>query len=189
MGLGREMAAAAAKHAPATRAPTLLRILGNHAHSRPKRTNKWAYVGALVGVASFGSSCGWPRLSGCGLVRVVSCGWPRAHRLCHTCVSCLGIGLHWTKSFKSFQCLTSRGESSRRLLPRVRPSQTQVPPSQRQAAATRNKPSEMIIKAMHLWHANVCKRMPAYTWGSGWEGKWEEACISSICISEIITTT
>jgi hypothetical protein len=49
----------------------------------------------------------------------------------------------------------------------------------------------MIIKAMHWWHANVCKRMQAYTWGSDWEGRWEEEepCISSICISEIITTT
>jgi len=76
-------------------------------------------------------------------VRVAS----SASLLSHVRVSCLDIGLHWTKSF---QCLTSRGESSRRLLPRVRPWQTQVRPWQRQAAATRKKPSEMIVKAMHL---------------------------------------
>ena len=163
------------------RHPSAHATLAKHAQSPPKRTNKWTYDSALVGVASCGrrvASCGSPRAG--RLVRVASCGSP----LSHVRVSCLGIGLHWTKSF---QCLTSRGESSRRRLPRVRPWQTQVRPWQTQAAATRNKSSEMIIKAMHLWHANARKR----TWGSGsgWVGMWEEACISSICISEIITTT
>ena len=139
------------------RHPSAHATLAKHAQSPPKRTNKWTYDSALVGVASCGrrvascgcvGGCGLVRCASCGSRRVASCGSPMcASPLSHVRVSCLGIGLHWTKSF---QCLTSRGESSRRRLPRVRPWQTQVRPWQTQAAATRNKPSEMIIKAIHL---------------------------------------